>query len=526
MAQQAQTSPLTAGQTLSRGQYTIQKMLGQGGFGYVYLATDRTSARYAIKQGLDLSQDAIMQLGQEVAVSRLLSHPNLAQIFETFSEQPPGQASSYIFVVMEYVEGQSLEHLLDERLQQGRGPFSESEVSGWMSQLLQVLEHAHQRKIIHRDIKPGNIMLLPDSRTIKLIDFGIVKIGRTGMKTQRGALGVSPGFSPPEQYAKAGTTDAPSDLYAVGATMYCLLTGQMPAEATSIISGGEQLIDPRQHVPQLSPRVSSVILKAMSISMADRYQSAAEMLVALHGQSAPLTRPCPHCGNPMKVTARFCPSCGKASTPPNNTVLVVPTARGPQVDKQPGFVVVNGKELRNVRQLVDWCDANWRDAVQLLRQGALADLCQHFGKPAGGLFGRGGAGEDWNTMLIKVQQAHGLPDDNMALEMALRALGAKVPGCKHNWNEVESRLGMGLWPDPRWLSPWWEGPKVVQFTVENQGPRGYLYGRLEPLVNWLTVNTPHFGCFASRPTAVEIYVDKKNRKLKGMTPELFNLVIE
>lgn len=67
---------------------------------------------------------------------------------------------------------------------------------------------------------------------------------------------------------------------------------------------------------------------------------------------------------------------------------------------------------------------------------------------------------------------------------------------------------------------------MIHFTIENQGPRGYLYGRLEPIVNWLTVNTSHFGCFASRSTEIEIYVDKKNRRLKGMTPELFNLVID
>ncbi len=348
MANQQQPSPLTAGQTLGRGQYTIQRMIGQGGFGYVYLATDARGQRYAIKQGLDVSHEALMQLGQEVAVQRMLSHANLAQLFETFSEQPAGQTASYIFVVMEYVEGQSLEELLDQRLQQGRGPFAESEVSGWISQLLQVLDHAHQRKIIHRDIKPGNIMLLPDGRTIKLIDFGIVKIGRSGTKTQRGALGVSPGFSPPEQYAKAGTTDAPSDIYAIGATMYCLLTGQVPAEATSIISGIEQLVDPRQHIPALSPQIGAVIVKAMAINMADRYQSASDMLAALHGQSAPATRPCPHCGRPMKINARFCPACGKSSSQPQNN-----TVRVPLVDKQPGFVVVNGKEIRNVRQLVD-----------------------------------------------------------------------------------------------------------------------------------------------------------------------------
>lgn len=297
-------------------------------------------------------------------------------------------------------------------------------------------------RLLVRDIKPGNIMLLPDSRTIKLIDFGIVKIGRAGMKTQRGALGVSPGFSPPEQYAKAGTTDAPSDLYAVGATMYCLLTGQVPAEATSIISGVEQLIDPRQHIPSLSPQIGAVILKAMSINMADRYQTASEMLAALHGQSAPLNKPCPHCGHAMKVNPRFCPACGKASGQSQNN-----TVRMAQVE-QPGFVVVNGKEIRNMRQLVDWCDANWRDAVQTVApRGALVDICQHFSKQGGGLFGRGS--EDWSAMLIKVQQTHGLPDDNIALEMALRALGAKTPGYKHNWGEVESKLGLGIWPDPR-----------------------------------------------------------------------------
>lgn len=280
----ARPQPLPPGTTLGRGRYTIEGIAGYGGFGYVYLARDRWGQPLAVKQCTDLTSEGLMQFGHEGAVQKILHHAAFVRVYAQFVERLPGtspqDAAEALFTVMEYVPGRALEDLLAERLQRGAGPFPEAEVLAWAAQLLDALQHAHAVGVIHRDIKPSNLLLLPDGRTIKVIDFGIAKIGGAGAHTLRAARGVSPPYSPPEQYAQTGQTDAYSDVYAVGATLYHLLTGHAPVDAP-VRQSGKTLVPPRGHNPALSPAFEAVILRAMQLDVAARYQTAGEMLGAL-----------------------------------------------------------------------------------------------------------------------------------------------------------------------------------------------------------------------------------------------------
>jgi hypothetical protein len=175
---------------------------------------------------------------------------------------------------MDYVEGETLEDLVNER-----GPLPEGEVIALAEQLLDVLEHMHSHSVIHRDIKPSNIKLKPNGKPV-LVDFGIAKLHAPGRSTQTWARGVgSPGFAPIEQYGTG--TDARSDLYSLGAVMYYLLTGQPPPEAPDLAAGSGRLTPPRKLRPDLSPHVQKVVFKAMAINPEERFQSAAEMRQAL-----------------------------------------------------------------------------------------------------------------------------------------------------------------------------------------------------------------------------------------------------
>ncbi|MBK8048777.1 MAG: serine/threonine protein kinase [Anaerolineales bacterium] len=523
------------------------------GFGYVYLAHDRQGHAYAIKQCTDLSSEGLMQFGHEVAVQKILTDETFVRLYAQFVEQAPqpdtGAMAESLFTVMEYIPGRSLEELLDERLQRNQGPFSEQTVIPWMIQLLASLHHAHDVGVIHRDIKPGNILLMPGGNRIKVIDFGIAKIGGSGNQTLSGARGISPGYSPPEQYAQSGKTDRFSDLYAVGATLYHLLTGVSPVDAP-VRQSGQLLIPPRQHNPSLSLLIEHVIVRSMQLDVADRFQSALEMQAALLGQSGPpvsrttlipavaLTAAAPP-SIPVqqgtqhlvvtpkqldwgKVTYRQPPirqlnienSGGgtlqvnlhspvrwlqirpaSLTVGPNErrqvAVELFPTlmdARGQHretihvtmggastvqlqvIVNQTGPVALSAAprtRLETIPQLVNWCDRHWQDAIRMLRSGELLAAIEYLGKPVRNSH-RQKNGEVPSIVLDRVQQASALPHDDIALETVLRVLGARAPGFKHNWLVIERKLGMGWRPDLRWWWPWWSGPGVLTFVIQNQ----------------------------------------------------------
>jgi len=254
---------LSPGDSLCQGRYEVQRLLAQGGMGNVYLAEDtRFGNRVALKENLDATPEAQRQFQFEAKVLATLRHPCLPRVFDHFTE-PSGKQ----YLVMDFIEGDDLQELLDKR-----GPLPENQVLEWMREVCSALQYMHEQQphpVIHRDIKPANIKLKPDGQ-VMLVDFGIAKAHMPGKKTVAGARGVTPGYSPPEQYGIG--TDARSDIYALGATMYHLLTGQVPEESI-MVSPTKPLVPPRQLNPTISPGMEQIILKAMALKADQRYLS-------------------------------------------------------------------------------------------------------------------------------------------------------------------------------------------------------------------------------------------------------------
>jgi serine/threonine protein kinase len=265
--------PFSTSQIINN-RYRVVRRLKQGGFGAVYRVWDINLDRpLALKENLETSPDAQRQFKREAQMLFDVSHPNLPKVIDTFNL--PGQGQ---YLVMEFVEGEDLEQML-ERLD---GPLDEVSALGWVKQVCEALEHLHSRTppIIHRDIKPANIKITPTGKAM-LVDFGIAKAYDPHNRTTAGAKAVTPGYSPQEQYG-AGVTDARTDIYALGATLYHLLTGQAPPE--SIMRNLDaQLKPPREVIPAISPQSEAAILKAMQMRPSARYQTMAEFNAALPG---------------------------------------------------------------------------------------------------------------------------------------------------------------------------------------------------------------------------------------------------
>lgn len=247
--------------------YQIAQLLAQGGMGAVYLATDtRLGNRWvAIKENIGGDP---RQFTWEATILATLSHPSLPVVTDHFVEANGAQ-----YLVMEYIAGTDLTTWVQQR-----GALPEAFVCGWAQQILDALAYLHANRIIHRDIQPSNIRITQQGNAI-LTDFGIAKPYVPGQQTATGARGITPGFSPPEQYA--GGTDARSDIYALGATMYFALTARVPPESVLLAAGQTMLIPPRQIAPSISPNIAAAILRAMRILPVERFQSAQEMKQAL-----------------------------------------------------------------------------------------------------------------------------------------------------------------------------------------------------------------------------------------------------
>ena len=269
--------PLSSGHVLNN-RYRVERLLSQGGMGAVYYATDLTfSTPVAIKENLEVSPDAQKQFAREAGLLHQLRHPNLPRVTDYFSI--PGQGQ---YLVMDYVEGDDLDQILARQ-----GPIPEAQAVAWIGQVLDALDYLHCQNVIHRDVKPANVKITPRGQVF-LVDFGLAKVYDPALKTTTGARGVTPGYAPPEQYGTA-RTDARSDLYSVGATLYALLTGQQPSDALELVTGQAYLVPPSRLNPAISRHAEAVILRAMQTRPTDRFQAAAEFRAALAGQ--PVGRP-------------------------------------------------------------------------------------------------------------------------------------------------------------------------------------------------------------------------------------------
>ncbi len=269
------SSQLQAGTALKE-RYVIEGLLGQGGMACVYLAHDRRlqNARWAIKEMNCYFTDpeelkaALAQFRSEAELLTGLSHLNLPKVADFFEE-----AGRY-YLVMEYIEGITL----DQAVSEYKGFIPVEMIRKWMGQLCDCLEylHGHNPPVIFRDLKPGNVIVMKDD-TIRLIDFGIARVFVQGRQKDTLILG-TPGYAPPEQYGRA-QTDARSDIYSLGATLYYILTRDDPGLTPLSFKV------PSSVNPSITPLWDSVLLKALSLSADDRYQSVREMRDAFSGHS-------------------------------------------------------------------------------------------------------------------------------------------------------------------------------------------------------------------------------------------------
>ena len=261
---------LTAGEVLTN-RYRIIKLLGEGGFGAVYRAWDLSLKRpVAVKENLEVSPEAQRQFEREATTLAQLTHPNLPRVTDHFFL--PGQGQ---YLVMDFIDGMDLGTMV-----KSLGAIDSNQAIHWISQIASALEYLHKQPspIIHRDIKPANIRIRPDGSAV-LVDFGLVKVFNPQLRTTMGARAITPGYSPPEQYG-TGMTDARSDIYALGATLYACLTGVEPLESVQRMAG-VTLPSAHQVNTQLLESTGRVIDRAMALNPLQRYQTVEEFKTAL-----------------------------------------------------------------------------------------------------------------------------------------------------------------------------------------------------------------------------------------------------
>src|SRR3954463_10456828 len=253
------------GQTI--GKYRILSPLGSGGFGSVYLAEDtwidkKVAIKVPHKQHLDFTE-----LLKEPRLLAAMSHPNIVTVITAEKEE------DIFFIVMEYVTGQTLEHLIMRE-----GPLELTRALDFACQMCNAVDHAHRAGILHRDLRPGN-MLVTDSGMLKVTDFGtsrLLEIAAHGTTV----IG-SPPYMAPEQFH--GKAVFASDVYSLGVTMYQMLTGMLPYDTPSPqdlekLMRGDFVAPPRSKNPKIPRALNDIIMKAMSPDIHARYQRAAELL--------------------------------------------------------------------------------------------------------------------------------------------------------------------------------------------------------------------------------------------------------
>lgn len=305
-----------------QGRYRIVRQLGQGGMGAVYEAIDqRLDTTVALKETLFSEERLRKQFEREARLLARLHHPALPRVSDHFSEGD-GQ-----FLVMQYIPGDDL----SEKMTRKRGPFPEDQVLTWADQLLDALDYLHTQdpQIVHRDIKPQNLKLTARGQII-LLDFGLAK-GQGGdisrVTTGASIFGYTPNYAPLEQIQALGT-DARSDLYSLGATLYHLMTGVKPPDAltraAAIVNGQPDPLAPASVAnPAVPADVDIFLAKAMAQNRDQRYANAVEMRKGLHASSAASTV----VNRGEAQTVLFPPSGGSTVAIPTETIARQETVR-------------------------------------------------------------------------------------------------------------------------------------------------------------------------------------------------------
>jgi serine/threonine protein kinase len=310
------------------GDYQILNELGSGGMGRVYrvrnVITDRVEAMKVLLPDLAGRQELAARFQREIKVLASLNHPNIAQLRTALV------LDNQLVMIMEYVEGRTLADRLDS------GPVPVKDAVNYIDQVLNALSYAHQQHVIHRDIKPANMMLTPQG-VVKLMDFGIARSGDERSLTMTGTTLGSLNYMSPEQ-VKGEATDARSDLYSVGVSLYELVTGRRPFQAGSDYSIMAAHINdtakpPIELQPGLSPALNEIILIGIAKDPAQRFQTADAFRNALSSVHEGATAPAV---NTPVVPVNFNATAPVLAPPPTRISSVAPPAAMAPMPPQQG----------------------------------------------------------------------------------------------------------------------------------------------------------------------------------------------
>lgn len=426
--------------TVLKKKYEIIRMIGKGGFGATYLARDKSmfdqlrAIKEIPRQYCDNKEDEFLTF---------LNHPAIPRLYERFNQ------GKFHYSVMEFIEGESLEDIVKLK---SKG-LLEDEVLKLVEQLFVVLKYIHSQKVVHRDLKPDNILIRKDRR-ISLIDFGIAKKFNIGFGTRHLARAASSFYSSPEQYrAGKGYTDYQSDIYSLGAILYFISTGVEPTDALSRDPAKDITPLPGTLNSKISKRLESVIIRAMKMNKSERFKNITDMKNALSGNGKTTsTKICPKCQAAINPNDRFCRNCGSATQP-----LMKKTTSS--------FVFDSQKKAANIEQLIQVCYQDWNEAIQHLYNGHFEAWLKSV---------KGGKALAKKAAAIRKNQS----DKHLGLNEFLVYSGYGTPPQVHV-QPSEIKLGK----IPRGVN------KQIVLNITNRG-KGYLEGSIKSDAKWIRI-TPH-----------------------------------
>jgi eukaryotic-like serine/threonine-protein kinase len=260
---------------LQNGQYIIQKVIGGGGFGETYLAEDTEENRLVVIKTLNREQrqkpdfaERQKRFRKEALDLSKCYHPHIVQVYDNFPED------GLWAIVMEHIDGDDLAAYVENYTTEN-GYLSETEALHYIDQIGQALECVHERKLLHRDVKPNNILLRRESKEAVLIDFGLAREFQPGKIRSMTAM-ITEGYAPIEQYERRGDFGYYTDVYALAATLYSLLTNRVPIPANYRAEYNVELSPPQKYNQNISDKINTAILKGMELEPVNRTQTVRE----------------------------------------------------------------------------------------------------------------------------------------------------------------------------------------------------------------------------------------------------------